>query len=47
MELRRRNPKWATLNDNFGPVPNARAERMIKAALQDWLPDPSRFERPA
>lgn len=46
-ELKRRNPLWATLNDNFGPVPNPRAERLVKAALLDWLPQASRYERPA
>ncbi len=45
-ELKRRNPLWATLNDNFGPVPNPRAERLVKAALHNWLPQASPYERP-
>ena len=45
-KLSRRNPKWATLNDNFGPVPNPRAESMVKDALQNWFPQASRFELP-
>lgn len=44
-EIRRRRPKWATLNDNFGAVPSRIAERIVKRALQDWLPEPSSFER--
>lgn len=45
-EIRRRRPKWATLNDNFGSVPSRITERMTRNALLDWLPEPSHFERP-
>ena len=46
-EIRRRRPKWATLNDNFGAVPSRRAERIVRQALEDWFPAPSGFERSA
>ncbi|MFO1131837.1 MAG: stealth conserved region 3 domain-containing protein [Hyphomicrobiales bacterium] len=44
-EIRKRRPKWATLNDNFGSVPNRHAERIVRQALEEWFPEPSPFER--
>lgn len=45
-QINRRKPKWATLNDNFGATPHPRTERMIRSALETWLPEPSAFEIP-
>ena len=44
-QIKRNKPKWATLNDNFGKRPNRHTERLVRDALQEWLPDPSSFER--
>jgi hypothetical protein len=43
--LRRRRPKWVTLNDNFGPNPNKRTVAMMRRQLQSWLPEACEFER--
>jgi hypothetical protein len=43
-DINQRKPKWVTLNDNFGTIPNPRTERLIKTALETWLPKPSAFE---
>jgi len=42
----RRQPKWVTLNDNFGKHPSRVAERLARRFLTGALPQPSRFERP-
>lgn len=44
-QVRRRRPKWVTLNDNFGQVPNARTVAMMRRQLHDWFPDACSFER--
>lgn len=44
-EIKRNRPRWATLNDNFGRLPNRHTERLVREALHQWLPDPSSFER--
>lgn len=44
-QLRRRNPKWVTLNDNFGKRPNSTTERLARRFLGAVAPQPSRFER--
>jgi hypothetical protein len=43
--LRRRRPKWVTLNDNFGPNPNPTTVAMMRRQLQAWLPEACGFER--
>lgn len=43
--MRRRHPKWVTLNDNFGDHPSPRAERLARRFLRDAAPQPSSFER--
>lgn len=43
--LRRRNPKWVTLNDNFGKRPNSVTERMARRFLASVQPQTSAFER--
>jgi hypothetical protein len=40
-------PKFMTLNDNFGPRPHPDVVAHIRATLNRWLPDPSPFERTA
>jgi hypothetical protein len=44
-QVRSRQPKWVTLNDNFGKKPSRIAEAMMRRQLQSWLPAPSDFER--
>jgi len=44
-KVRRRRPKWVTLNDNFGKHPSRIAERMAQDFLRAAAPQPSRFER--
>lgn len=44
-EVRRQNPAWVTLNDNFGKRPNRTTERIMRRQLHRWLPDPCAFER--
>lgn len=43
--LRRRQPKWVTLNDNFGKSPNSVTERLARRFLAETAPQPSAFER--
>lgn len=43
--LRRQQPKWVTLNDNFGKHPSRVTERMTQAFLRGAAPQPSPFER--
>lgn len=43
--LERQQPKFCTFNDNFGPRPNPRVERMVARKLEEWFPEPSSFER--
>lgn len=44
-KLARRQPKWVTLNDNFGKHPSRVTERLARRFLERALPQPSRFER--
>lgn len=44
-KVARRQPKWVTLNDNFGKNPSRVAERLARRFLDRTLPQPSRFER--
>ena len=44
-KLRRQQPKWATLNDNFGARPSRVAERLARDFLVRACPQPSAFER--
>jgi hypothetical protein len=44
-KLRRRTPKWVTLNDNFGARPNRTTMRLTKDFLDAAFPQPSSFER--
>lgn len=43
--VRRRRPKWVTLNDNFGQHPSRLAERMARDFLARACPQASAFER--
>lgn len=43
--LRRQQPKWVTLNDNFGKHPSRVTERIAQGFLCGIAPQPSRFER--
>lgn len=43
--VRRRRPKWVTLNDNFGRHPSHVAERLARDFLTRACPQPSSFER--
>jgi hypothetical protein len=44
-KIRRRQPKWVTLNDNFGKHPSRVTERMARGFLAAACPQPSAFER--
>ncbi|MFM8747550.1 MAG: hypothetical protein ACKOED_12950 [Aestuariivirga sp.] len=44
-KVRRRWPKWVTLNDNFGARPNRTTERLARDFLNRAFPQPSSFER--
>jgi len=44
-KVRRRHPKWVTLNDNFGKHPSRIAERLARSFLLGAAPQASRFER--
>ena len=44
-KVRRRWPKWVTLNDNFGARPNRTTERLARDFLMGAFPQPSSFER--
>lgn len=44
-KVKRRVPKWVTLNDNFGKHPSRVTEGMARDFLSRALPQPSRFER--
>lgn len=43
--LRRRDPKWVTLNDNFGTHPSRVTVRLARSFLTGSYPQPSAFER--
>lgn len=43
--VHRRQPKWVTLNDNFGPNPNRITVAMMRRQLQAWLPEACDFEQ--
>ena len=43
--LRRRWPKWATLNDNFGARPSRISTALARRFLEQAAPQPSPFER--
>lgn len=42
--LMRHRPKWVTLNDNFGAIPNRMTERIARSFLNRHFPHPSSFE---
>lgn len=44
-KVRRRWPKWVTLNDNFGARPNRTTERLTRDFLNSAFSQPSSFER--
>ena len=44
-QIHRRQPKWVTLNDNFGRKPSRIAEAIMRRKLHSWLPTPCAFER--
>ena len=44
-QVHRRQPKWVTLNDNFGRKPSRITEAMMRRRLQSWLPAPCVLER--
>lgn len=41
----RRQPRFVTLNDNFGPAPAPRALEVVRRWLDEQFPTPSRYER--
>lgn len=45
--IRRQQPKFFCLNDGFGARPNPRVVGTVTRFLDDWFPEPSRFEKDA
>jgi Stealth protein CR2, conserved region 2 len=45
--IKENEPKFLTLNDNFGANPNSRAVRHAIDQLNSWFPNPSAYEIPA
>ena len=41
----RLQPKFVTMNDNFGATPDARVVSYVRDMLEQWYPQPSPFER--
>jgi Stealth protein CR2, conserved region 2 len=44
-QVKRNQPKWATLNDNFGKKPSVITESIVRRGLQAWFPTRCAFER--
>jgi hypothetical protein len=45
--LRWQQPKFFCLNDNFGERPHPAVVALVRRFLDEWFPNPSRFEVPA